>query len=112
MAVAEGVDPLDEAEAEAVGALLASVAGGLDCSVVSFASGGRWIDVVLDARPGFGLPRAMTSLKAVTSRRIAGARRGVSGIWANGYAAVTLGENVDPEKTAEELLREFKNRED
>ena len=101
---------LDGAESEAVRATLVRAAPGLRCAVASYRSGGGWVEAVLDAEPTFELARAVTSLKAVTSRRVHAMRGGASGVWEPGYAAATLGQPLEPASAAAGLCRRKQSR--
>lgn len=98
------VASLDEAEAEVLCSTFANAARGSKCLVVSCRCGDRWLEAMLDADPGFDLPKAMTNLKAVTSRQLRGLRGGPAGVWSAGYVAVSVGAAVDPAQAAADLV--------
>lgn len=103
LALLSNVAALSEAEAEVSCATFVSAARGLKCLVVSCRCGDRWLEAMLDVEPGFDLPKAMTNLKAVTSRQVRGLRGGPAGVWSAGYAAVSVGVSVDPARAAADL---------
>ena len=98
------VASLEEGESETLRSTFVNAAKGLKCTVTSCRCGDRWLEAMLDAEPGFDLPKAMTNLKAVTSRQVRGLRGGPAGIWAAGYVAVSIGEAVDPARAAIDLV--------
>lgn len=104
LALLSNVASLNEAETEVLCTTFANAARGFKCLVVSCRCGDRWLEAVLDVDPGFDLPKAMTNLKAVTSRQVRGLRGGPAGIWSAGYAAVSVGVSIEPARAAADLV--------
>lgn len=71
--------------------------------IMSTRAGDRWFELVLATPPVFDVARAMTSLKAVTSRAIHASRGGSPGFWSPGYVVVSIGHPVEPAEVAAKL---------
>jgi len=104
-AVSPDVAPIGEQEGGLIEEAFRSAARHLSCEIVGASWGGRWFQLMLATDTAFDVARAMTSLKAVTSRAVREQRGGKSGFWAPGYVVVSVGDPVDPEEAAAELSR-------
>lgn len=93
--IADEVQPLEEA--------FRSASRSFQFDIISTRSGERWFEMVLAVPAAFDAAKAMTSLKAVTSRAMHARRGGESGFWAPGYVVVSVGEPVDPAEAATKL---------
>ncbi len=71
--------------------------------IVSTRAGDRWFELVMATPTAFDVARAMTSLKAVTSRAMHASRGGSAGFWSLGYVVVSVGDPVDPAEAATKL---------
>jgi hypothetical protein len=58
---------------------------------------------MLATEAAFDVPKAMTSLKTVTSRAINAARGTTAVFWSPGYMVFSIGEPVNPEEAAMKL---------
>jgi len=102
-ALAAGLDSLSLEEREVAVSSFLAAARNFKCTVYSCRCEARWLEAHLDIEAGFDLPKAMTNLKAVTSRQVHRERGGPAGIWASGYAALSVGDAVEAETLAESL---------
>ncbi|MBP2235334.1 REP element-mobilizing transposase RayT [Sinorhizobium kostiense] len=102
-AIAYDIASLLPEEVEVIGDALRSGARKFRCDIISTSSGDRWFEAVLAAEPSFDIPKAMTSLKTVSSRAINARRGSNAGFWAPGYVVVSIGEAVNPEEAAKNL---------
>ncbi len=101
--LALGVAPLESDEVPALEEAVRSGSRSFQCDVLSTRAGRRWLELLLATPPGFDVARALTSLKAVTSRAMHVKRGGDSGFWSQGYAVVSVGDPIDPEEAASKL---------
>jgi REP element-mobilizing transposase RayT len=102
-ALAQDVAPLSMDEVAMVEEAFRSGARTFKCDILSVLAGERWFQLILATAPAFDVPKAITSLKAVTSRAMHARRGGDAGFWSLGYFVVSIGEPVDPEETAAKL---------
>lgn len=95
--------PFSETEIPALREAFASSTRTLHCLVEAFKVGDRWIEARVSAEPGFDLSRMVQVVKSTTSRRLhlLDASRGA--VWAEGYAAFTLGQEMDAAAAAAKL---------
>lgn len=102
-AIASDVDPIVAEEVSILDEALRSAARNFRCDIVSTAAGDRWFEAMLSAEASFDIPKAMASLKTVTSRALNAARGSNAVFWAPGYMVYSLGEPVNPEDAALKL---------
>ncbi len=102
-AIAHDVTPILAEEADILGDAFRSAARNFKCDIVSTATGERWFEAMLATEASFDIPKAMTSLKTVTSRAMNGARGSNAVFWSPGYMVVSIGEPVNPEDAAMKL---------
>lgn len=80
-----------------------SGARNLKCDIISTSCGDRWFASILTVDAAFDIPKAMTSLKAVTARAMNTKRESNTAFWLPGYMVSSIGELVDPEEIALKL---------
>jgi REP element-mobilizing transposase RayT len=102
-AIAHDVDPILAEEVDILGEAFRSAARNFKCDIISTNTGDRWFEAVLATEASFNIPKAMTSLKTVTSRAMNGARGGNAVFWSPGYMVCSIGEPVNPEEAAQKL---------
>lgn len=102
-AIAHDVAPLQKDEGAIIEEAFRSGARTFKCDILSVLAGERWFQLILATAPAFDVPKAMTSLKAVTSRAMHARRGGDAGFWSLGYLVVSIGEPVDPVQAAAKL---------
>lgn len=102
-AVASGVASIEGDESSAIEEAFRSASRTFQLDIISARAGERWFELVIATPSAFDVGKAMTSLKAVTSRAIHMRRGGDSGFWSPGYSVVSLGEAMDPEEAATKL---------
>ena len=102
-ALAQGVAALEDDEIPTLEEAVRSGSRTFPCDVISTRTGKRWFELVLATPPGFDVAKALTSLKAVTSRAMHARRGGDSGFWSPGYVVVSVGDPVDPAEAALKL---------
>ncbi|MDW9481718.1 hypothetical protein GOB57_24015 [Sinorhizobium meliloti] len=102
-AIAHDVGPILAEEVDVLGEAFRSAARNFKCDIISTSTGERWFEAILAAEASFVIPKAMTSLKTVTSRAMNGARGTNAVFWSPGYMVVSIGEPVNPEEAAQKL---------
>ena len=102
-AIAPDVTPILAEEADILGDAFRSAARNFKCDIISTTTGERWFEAMLATEASFDIPKAMTSLKTVTSRAMNGARGSNAVFWSPGYMVVSIGEPVNPEDAAMKL---------
>ena len=102
-AIAHDVTPILAEEADILGDAFRSAARNFKCDIISTTTGERWFEAILATEASFDIPKAMTSLKTVTSRAMNGARGSNAVFWSPGYMVVSIGEPVNPEDAAMKL---------
>jgi REP element-mobilizing transposase RayT len=102
-AIASDVAPILTGEADTLSEAFRSAARNFKCDIISTAVGKRWFEAILATEAAFDIPKAMTSLKTVTSRAMNGARGTNAVFWASGYMVFSIGEPVNPEEAAQRL---------
>lgn len=102
-AIAHDVSPILAEEADILGDAFRSAARNFKCDIISTTAGERWFEAILATEASFDVPKAMTSLKTVTSRAMNGARGSNAVFWSPGYMVVSIGEPVNPEDAAMKL---------
>ncbi|MCZ7861323.1 transposase [Agrobacterium salinitolerans] len=102
-AIAHDVTPILAEEADILGDAFRSAARNFKCDIISTTTGERWFEAMLATEASFDIPKAMTSLKTVTSRAMNGARGSNAVFWSPGYMVVSIGEPVNPEDAAMKL---------
>jgi REP element-mobilizing transposase RayT len=102
-AIVNDAKPFSEDEISVLRDSVSSAARTLHCLVASFKAGETWMEVRLTAEPGFDLPKAVQVIKSVTSRRFHTIRPGTGAFWSPGYAAATLGEEMDAPAAAAKI---------
>lgn len=102
-AVAQGVAAISKDEVPIIEEAFRTGARKLSCDILSTSAGDRWFQVFVATEAAFDVPKAMTSLKAVSSRAMHAKRGGDSGFWSSGYVVVSVGEPVDPADAAAKL---------
>ncbi|MGO7279539.1 transposase [Rhizobium leguminosarum] len=102
-AIAHDVAPILAEEVDVLGEAFRSAARNFKCDIISTSSGERWFEAILAAEASFDIPKAMTSLKTVTSRAMNGARGSTAVFWTPGYMVSSIGDPVNPEEAALKL---------
>ncbi|MBY3157220.1 hypothetical protein HFO56_33385 [Rhizobium laguerreae] len=102
-AIASDVAPILADEIDTLAEAFRSAARNFKCDIISTSTGERWFEAVLATEAGFGIPKAMTSLKTVTSRAMNAARGTTAVFWAPGYMVFSIGEPANPEEAAQKL---------
>lgn len=102
-AIAYDVAPILAEEVDVLGEAFRSAARNFKCDIISTSTGERWFEAILAAEASFDIPKAMTSLKTVTSRAMNSARGSNAVFWSPGYMVVSIGEPVNPEEAAQKL---------
>ena len=102
-AIAHEVSPILAGEADILGEAFRSAARNFKCDIISTSTGERWFEAILATEASFDIPKAMTSLKTVTSRAMNGARGSNAVFWSPGYVVVSIGEPANPQEAAQKL---------
>jgi hypothetical protein len=101
--LAHGVASIDGDEFAVLEEAFRSGARTFKCDIISARGDARWFELIIATPPAFDVGKAMTSLKAVTSRAIHARRGGDAGFWSLGYVVVSVGDPVDPADAATKL---------
>lgn len=102
-AIVNDAKPFTQEEISVLREAFTTVTRTLHCLVEAFKAGDTWIEARLAAEPGFDLARTVQVFKSVASRRVRALRPGDGPLWAPGYAAATVGEEMDIPSTIAKL---------
>ena len=100
-----GANPFTEPEILLLSGAFRSAARTLHCFVEELKVGATWVEASLVAGTGFDLAKTAQVMKSTSSRQLHGLRPAGTPIWAPGYAAATLGQQMDAQAAAAKLAR-------